>query len=676
MKAEILFDKLQFLLVCSGDSDIVDKGRNDTSESHRQDIAHEYERFLVAWILLTRLSQEQLDRAWEKYGNSLSYFANCMLTNIDNNIDIVDDDHAMPKNGSDSGHDFLSICCIRLLCQVMARLKTPPSKDLRRKLYNSWKHMSTTKIAKNVAENSPATATTKLLNSTIIALNVDVCSVFLVWMERDVPFFQPEIIMKDVWKTYIAAHAIVKKSAAFHEQENRRKQNENASIETKSEFKNNDEIIMFNVFESVLGRPTDTEKIHNDSDGDIYTIVTLQRLIFVIFELLGTKCVPEELVRNILRWCCQNNQEEGFSPDLRDLWHGWLMKNIGECVSKQTTPSTLLRDPVMMDAIQTIALAHIVSPNRHALRTMAWQSISQIMKAYSWDWIQESSMKTSICTWCRLACGEWKIQLERDKNLASERSSRLSILDGCGRVIISVVQYLVDDRSNKLIHLETKSHLTMKQSLEETLSSTSTYLNIFPYLKDDVESVVIVNLWSELFSEIDLSTSKEADNTITCLGKLLLVSSDESLVKALVHYMSTHCTEEKCLYEHVDFESVVIGPAMVFMERFWTTFLKPCPRKKWYPLDTMQWACVATEILAENKPESTQRVVNAIFDAASCFVESFQFASTNQRIELKQRLRIIIEPCLKLLKLFGDTFPTKNMPHIISSAIKIMEDKK
>jgi len=685
MKAEAFLDKLDSLLIRDGDGDGdgIDEGRNSASPPPRQIIAYEYERFLAAWVLLTRFPQEQLDRAWEKHGNELSYFASCLLTNIDNDIDIVVDNHAISKNGGDSGGgNLLYTFYIRLVAQVTARLTTPPSKDLRRKLYTSWKRMSTIIVLRDVAVISAAA---KLPNSTIIALNADVYNAFIAWMDHDVAFFSSDVVMKDIWNAHIAAHITINQPAPVLEEENDEKQKESTSIGAQSKFQNDDRIVMLNVLEILLGRPSNAENIDADEvdadegGGDMYTIGNVQKLIFVIFELHGTKCASEELLSSILLWNSRDTQGEMFNLDLRILWDGWLMKNIGDCISEKKNDTTLLRDPEKMDAIQKLTLAHAVSPNVLALRPIAWQTISQIIKTYGWNSIQKSSTKTSICTWCRLACGEWKIQLEEDGNLLSERPNRLTILDGCGRMIIGIVQYLVDfeERPDKKIPFGTESLLSIKEALEETLSLTSTHLNTSPCVNDDIQSAIIINLWSELFSEIDLSTSKEAKNMIACLRKLLLVSNDESLVQAVVNVISTHHTDENFLNEVVeDFENAVIEATMVYIERFWKNMAKQDSLTKWYAHDIVRSACFATEILAEILPERIQPVADAIFDAVEFLVESLTIAPTKQKIVLTQSLRLVIDPCAKLLnEVFGDTLPTSDKSYIISSAIKILEEK-
>jgi hypothetical protein len=656
MRSEDLLDKLECLI--NGDSDAL-YGKKSISPSPRQIIAYEYERFLVAWVLLTRFPQEQLDVAWEVYGDKLSHFATCLLHN-DVGTDAID--HDMLKNDDDN---LFHTCYMRLVSQVTARLTTPPSKDLRRAIYNSWKKMSMITRARGVDEIS-----SKLPNSTIIALNVDICNAFIAWMDIDSAFFSTDEVMNDIWNACVAVHTATKQTTPVEE-------NTLAGIHSNSQ--NNERTAMLNVLESVLGRSSEAEKVDADRIvGDVYTTGNMQRLMLFIFELQGTKCASDEFVSNILRWRIQNNQGKMHNPELKILWDEWLMKNIVERIPRNKNNSTILRSPEMTDAIQQLALAHVVSPNVLALRPLAWQCVSQIIRTNGWSWIQKSSSQISICSWCQLACGEWKIQLEENGNLPSGRKIRLSILDGCGRVILSVLQHLVDfdERPDKAIPYTAESLSSIRRALQETLSLTSTYLNTTPCVIDDVESAIITNLWSTLFSEIDLSKSEDAKNTIACLRKLLLVSSDQSLVQALVYVLSICYTEDELPNEYADFNNAVREPTLVYMKRFWENIAQPNLLKKWYDHDIIESACVVTEVIAEKRPERIQELKNSVFAAVDFLAESVRAAPTKQRMKLRRSLQPARDLCATLLKHFGDKLATEeNKSHLISSAIDLLEEK-
>ena len=666
MKAEFLADQLEPLLARGCEGDLAD-GEND-NVSHGI-IAYENERHLVAWVVLANLPQEQLDEAWQNNEKQLSSFACCLLTSIDESYDGIVNIHAAVTEGDDIGDDIiLCACYLRLMAQVTARLTSHPSDDLKSKIYKAWKRVYTIIFARSKVNRG------KELCSTIVALNTDVYYAFMSWMDHDDHFFSAKEIMKEIWNAYVTACTMLQELPSIAEEENCNDQKNQTSIEAQKDAHHSEKIVMINVLRSILEITGDKKKTDAEDCDSIYTIGNVQRILFVIFELQNTECVPEELVSDILLW---SFQEEKFNPELRILRDEWLMKNIRDCISKKNKDTALLRDTELIDAMQRILLAHTVSPNAHALRPVAWQCINQIVK-HGWNWIRNSSINTSICTWCQLACGEWKIQLEEDTSLTAERSTRIAILDGCAGVILSVVQYLVDfdEEPDNTIALEVDLLLSIKQSLEETLSLTSIYLKNSSCINDKIESGIIIHLWSELVSEMGLLPSKGVNTMITCLGKLLLESSDESLMQALVFVVSTstHSDEDEFPNGLEEFDSAVISPAITYIEKFWLNIGSSDSLGKHYSQGIVHSACVVTEFLAENRPESFRKVTNSIFEALSLLAETLQFAPKQQRAMLAQALRPILDSCIMLLKLFGEILETKSMSLTISSAVEALKD--
>ena len=667
MYTEKLYEQLESLLERGSDSNTVVEGGKNKSPSAHQCIAYENERFLVAWVILTRFSQNELDRAWGQYGDSLSLYAMCLLS--DNNADL---DVAATRVDNSGVSRLLRISYIRLVAQVTGRLATPPSGDLRLQLYISWKHACLMLIIGNFGEKAVAEST----NSIYISLNVDVYNAFIAWMEHDVDTFSSNIDLKDILNANVTSYTKTSPSAPIFERETdvKKLEKEKKKIEAQSKFKKDDRMAMLDLLDPLLGRTTETQKIGvSDACHDTYTIENMQKLMFLIFEI-QVGCTSEEVVRHVLAWLSRNVHGEILTLELKVLWHGWLMKSFGECISNKENRSSLLGDPKMMDAMQKITLSHAVSPDGRALRPMAWQTINQIIKSDGWSWINNSSIDTPICTWCGLACGEWKIQLEEDGNLFSEGSDRLSIIESCGRLIISVIQYLVgfDESPDKVIPLEPESLLRIRQSLEETLLITSEYFIASSGINDDIDSSIVVNLWSQLFSEIDLSTSIEAENSIACLRKMLMVSSDYSLMQALVHLLATYYSEEKVPKVLVEeFDNTLLDPIMVYTERFWGTFAN----SDWDGHDSICWACIALDILVENQPKRIQHVANAILDTISCLVEVLRIAPSTRSDELKKNLRLVMASQSSILDLCGNIISTNKKSRIISSAVEILKTK-
>ncbi len=655
MKTKAFLETVDALLARDGDTS--QEEINCESPSLLQTIPYEHERFLVAWVLLTRFPQDQLDRAWGKHGKDLDRFAQSLLTNFGNGVDIFVRHHDVSKN---DGHNFFfHACCTRLVAQVTARLTTTPSKELRDNIYKSWKQISSLKAIRNTAETSPANEAA-ILRSTIIPLCVDVYNAYIGWMDQDVPFFSSDLILNEIWKVPIAASTRLRE---LLEEESGEEQKD-SSGEVQPKFKENERTMMFKVLESVLGTSSEDEKMSTDRcEEDSYTIGNLQRLIFVIFELKGTDCASFELITSILLWST-TSREDIFDADLTILWDGWLMKTIGERITEEANGMSLLRDPEIMSAIQKLSMAHAVSPDTNTLRPMAWQIISRIMRVCGWRSMHKSSIEASICLWCRLACGEWKIQLEEEG--FSECSYRSSILDGCGKLIITVVQYLVDfhDSPHKPIPLGTESILSLRETLEDTLSLTSTYLNAH---LSDTTPAILIHLWSELFSEITLSASKDASVVFECFRNLLLVSDNECLLPASVHVVTTYCTEDGFLYNVQGLDTTVIDSILLYLERFWKTMATRDSLKKHCGHDTIHSACVATEILAEYQPDKVENVTIAILDVVDFLAESAP--------DLRLTLRLVVDSSIFLFDRFrGSTLAKENLSSKISSAVKILQD--
>eukprot|EP00537_Pseudo-nitzschia_pungens_P019111 CAMPEP_0172408740 /NCGR_PEP_ID=MMETSP1061-20121228/76009_1 /TAXON_ID=37318 /ORGANISM="Pseudo-nitzschia pungens, Strain cf. pungens" /LENGTH=737 /DNA_ID=CAMNT_0013144883 /DNA_START=42 /DNA_END=2254 /DNA_ORIENTATION=+ len=735
MNSVAIFSSLDSVLLCNVDKS--DTTGNDAVETlddrpieppeqqHRQSVGYEYEydyeyeheRFLVAWVLLTRMSQEYLDRAWEKHGAALSKFASCLLAGSDEDDDDEDED--------DEGNLLLDVCYIRLMGQVTARLTTSPSQSLKQSISAAWKRAlssvsklqrassqqsaTTTASSSKTSSSSTTTTTTttttsssnSLLvalnvdvcnaviawieqqqqqqqqassNSLLVALNVDVCNAVIAWIEQEDGVASSQIALSDVWNAYTVAHATASQSLESSKE---------IKDNPKSGVQRSDRGAMISVLESVLG-PTENESNADETNAneDFYTIENLERLVIAIFELEDTNnyTAPEELVGGLLQWIAKRDLGERFTPELRILWHGWLMKNVKKCLSQQEkkkkSHSALLRNSKAMDVMQTILLAHAVSPEERALRPMAWQCMAQIVRTYGWSWGTATSKSAPICTWCRLANGEWKIQLEEEGDPTSDKTIRTSILDGCGRVMIGVVQYLVDfeERPDKRMPLDPDGLVHVRESLEETLFTTSTYLNRSPIVSDDTNHSLIINLWSQLCSEVDLSTVRRVDNVILCLKKLLLASDDESLLQPLVHVIGTAQIEPKVLRLVGEFDGGFVDPVVVYLDRFWkkATDAKYTARHPWH--DQIHWACVAVEMLAEHKLQTISRLADPMLQAIASLVPYLQTASRKEKSnELLSILQLLVDSYVSAFENCRGTTSTDKESLILSSAIGILE---
>ena len=658
MEAEQLLETFDSLLA-RRDDDINKKGGSSASPPLSRSIPHQHERSLVALVLLSRSPQEQLDQVWEKYESDFTSFASIFFKNCDFEMQLLNDDHAVSQNGF---KNFL-FCSYytRLVAQVTARLTKPPTKQLQYDIYKSWRKISMMQAARTVTITSTAVEEAKI-HSTIIALCVDIYNALITWTSQNDPLLSVDLDLIELWNIPITAYKKMNRITRVVQREAKTKK-EQPKVE-------DDEVdMMLSILESASGSASDEVRAGQEND-DIYTFSNTLRLMFVLFELQGPESISDELLRTVLIWI-KNSQDEISDADLRVLWDGWLLTNIQKRISKTNNTRSLLRDPEIMDTIQKIILAHVVSPTTSTLRPLAWQSISQITKSFGWEFLQKSS-ESSLCTWCRLACGEWKIQLEDEP---SERQKNLSILDGCGNLIINVVQYLVDfdERPYKSIPLTSESLLSIRQELEETLSLTSGHLLNRASEEHNLESTIMVNLWSVLFSEMHASNCHEASNIMLCFHMLLQVSDDESLVPAVLHVVSMmNCDGRALTSEHESVTDETTTSIIGYLIRLWKRVAKMDYLKQSQENHFVHSACVATEILAEHDHPKFQEVVQFIFEAQQAILKTFQNGGAAQERQHERTiLRSLSNTCGLLFDRYHKILP-QNTSYNLSTATAML----
>ena len=579
--SKLLGERLDILLACDDKDVVQEEGAASSKLSSTEAVAYEHERYLVAWVLLTRLSQDYLNKAWEKHKNKLSFFAARILTcNADT---------------------LLRVYYLRLVALATSRLSVLPSENLRNVIYRCWKET----------------------RGDSLSLNIDICNTYIAWMEKDSFLFSYQIL-EDLWEIYSnissASNSITRQTTNTDE---------------------NDETTMINVLHSLLST-------------DDYSVSNLQEVIFCLFEIHGTSFASNEssddLHTKIIIWFDTNSQEEAVThQDLKFMWHGYIFRYVCGIISTKKQPCTLLREPKMMNFMQNITLAHAVSPDVGALRGLAWHTINKIIQGYGYSFSEKSSSNAPICTWCRLACGECKIQLEED-----EMNSSSDILGGCAEFIVNVVHYLADfdERPDKSIPLDSEGMFHLKFSLEEALHTTSEYLS--RSTDDGIKSVIVTNLFSHLFSDLYHPTLEKSDIIIDCLKNLLMISTDLSLMRSVVHI-------DRLGFEHnLKNESII-----AYIERSWHKMAErnwPSPIDQ---SDVIYWACIATEIfVAENQ----HKVLSFMHQVISILVESLQNDPSKQQ---KGNLRHVVKSYMEIIDDCHHVDPTQT--DILSFAIDILK---
>lgn len=597
--------------------DILLKAENGDEESG---LAFERERFLVAWVLLTRLSEDHLDSAWEEHGEKLGGFARKLL---------------ILGRTSDSE---MFICYVRLVARVVALLTRFPS-EVGKCLMSAWRD-----------------ACSRNVNS--IALNVDMCNALLSWLEG-APSDQTQIL-NNTWDVFSSVSPRLKTVVPTSERTGRTQRG--SSGDEANSFA---EQTMKELLNSISVDPNATDQE--------YTKDNWGRLVLGMFELYAV-AAPEDLVRKVLFWMSEHHQEQMLSQQLRFGWHEWLMTYVGENIVTYSK-SSLLHEPKAMEIMQKILLAHAVFPDERALRAMAWQTINAIVHSYGWEKCsKKSSTKCALCVWTHLASGEWKIRLEEDDDFLSA-ATRRPILEGCGRLLISVVQYLAnfDERPDRPIHLDADAIVHLHQSLQESLIITSEYLNSRSSICDI--DPIIVQLWSHLFSEIDVASLRTPEPIIACLQRRLTESGDDLILCDVANLLIAAQSDQKARAVALRLQGFIF----TYLEIFWHTLSEPRQRQRWLR-DDVPFACTCTKFSVSARdipsPVNLRDLTRTMTQALQILVGYLETnrISLPDRDQLLSNLQLVIESYLAIMTQ-ASLNPTDHQSMVVSRAIGLCSRK-
>ena len=553
-----LYDKLQVLLTLEnvgGDSSIP--------------VVFEQERCLVAWVLLTRLSQDHLDRAWAEYHVTLESFAIELLK----------------KENPHRCELYL-----RLIAQVISRTtgNTYP-KELGRTLLESW-----TKISLETATKTCS-----------IQLHMDVCSAFDLWMESD-PVAADELgILEWIWKVYCSTA-----SAFISSSDDRSNKKIDCSKGSDDTIEEKEWEIMWQTLEALLNRTEEQDEYSNNS---------WQEMILAIFQSHGCELTPDELVPSILDFITtqaafrQMPNEEVFLPSaLCATWDEWVLSLIQtRAACNHAFRFILLQNPKTVSAINQLLLAHVVSPSDQSLRAMAWQTLIGMVETCGWNWMLQASsfssstklgFGTTVCTWVRMASGEYRIQLQTPSDSAWLQATALPVGHACARLLISVVEYLVKlEEEPYRMPLSSEALLHLRQSLEQALWTTVEYLQ--EYICEEGSnrsfSTIAIQLFGTLLMEIDVweLTGKEyltnsPQIILKCLRMILpTIAEDYSLLPGLVNILGDAESDSEKLKQL----NGLWEPLVEYLESFWHRETDHMSERI---DDTVAWACSCTELWA------------------------------------------------------------------------------
>lgn len=463
------------------------------------EVAFESERFLAAWLLLSRLSQDQLEKAWKKHESSLSKFATRLLRFGHTNGDATD--------------DRTKICYIRLISQVSSRLESITTQSLIaqsiRKTWISIQH------------------DLNIYGSSRCKLNIDVLAFFFVVLAQSDDKEHALLFLNDTWDVYLKFHRESVDEAAL--QTYSTDQPERIVL---SRPKGGEEQAMTEFLEACLDDVSDAEASSVD-----YSIKAWERLVLGFFEV-HEMIVSEVLASKILKWIASSQQTANQSHDLRFGWHEWLMRYTVNNWSTKRNASLLLESDAMK-CMQRLLLAHVVSPTEQNLRSAAWHTISVIFQAYGWRWCREKGPGSEICIWARLASGEWKLQLE---TVLESSGGNETILEGCGQLLMIIVQLLltINERPDQPLPLDSSGLLHLKESLDNAFAVTTDFM-----LKQTTYPPVVVQLWCLILPELQFGVATSKESTIKVIAKLLECTDDDTLVRPLLHIQNS---SEDCVF--------------------------------------------------------------------------------------------------------------------------------
>jgi Pyridoxal-dependent decarboxylase, C-terminal sheet domain len=455
----------------------------------------ENERHLVAWVLLSRFSQHVLDDAWVKHGKTLSGFAKRLIRT----------DGVTSQN-----EQQLLVYHVRLLSHVCSRLEPSSERDdLLRGILKTWEYISLNWKIDEVLQ---------------LQMNIDAGNALFVMCAERVEVDEIRRALDTMWTIF--SQIVLERSS----KEARMTESSDREDLLQTNFEDMEQIMKM-LLESNLTKP----HLGDCCDSDFYSPHSWDKLVLGFFDM-HHMAVNDARASKVLKYVSTNHQK--LSREQKFGWHEWLMQYVANRCSLKS-PFMALRDADMVSAMQQILLAHVVSPDDQALRSIAWQTVSAMIKRIGWKLNNASSTNSSICLWTRLSSGEWKLQLEKS---ASSLPPDNAILCGCGQILISAVQFLVqfDDNPDQSIPLDAAALLHLKESLEGAFTCSSEYLATLQQLH--FEPIVAV-VWHTIFPELELDTTRSLETVVAALKKLLEEPvkelREETLLRSLIHIQST-----------------------------------------------------------------------------------------------------------------------------------------
>jgi hypothetical protein len=232
------------------------------------------------------------------------------------------------------------------------------------------------------------------------------------------------------------------------------------------------------------------------------------------------------------RWIESENDETLKSEEqpLKRIWATVLLETVMKHLSDKDVRMDWQVDDDVARTYAKFLMVCIVDPNDahdSSLRTLAWSSLAMSIQASGWNWLLHSSVTSrlgkahSMCTFIRLAAGEWKIQLERALQEATLAEETRIILQTCAQIIADGLTYLQQIASDEDVmsnSFSPEASLHLRRSMEEAMHTIVEFLTTEDAVKlPDILKTAVRN-FGPFLTEWDVFLERNADTLLHALA--------------------------------------------------------------------------------------------------------------------------------------------------------------
>ena len=535
------------------------------------------ERYLTAWVLLTRLDQNDLDNVWQQYGRSVlePYAVEELLQygiKLQEGESLDSEKEGSPPNElcADNSGENRSLPAsrglyLRLVAQVMVQLSNSTSVPswacsstsslLGPALVKEWQRFSSDN---NSGDSNPS----QVAKSNPVSVHLDVLRALEVWIEQDPKKIAEMNVLEIIWYHYISLATQIESSSSQATTSFESKESCDYPAKEKdgdTECRRDWELMSQTLLGILEGTNTIGATASNNASNDDAIHMTLLNLwhemVITIFQSYGNDSLPDTLLSHIIEWTTHPKHIHLLPPTASQAWHEWILSMIQTRIAfDKPFRVQLFQQTRIIEQMNQLLLAYVVSPtednhnitggfssNNHSqnssLRALAWQTMVTLVESCGWQWVlmvtmsknltnkdspssatsttrsgtsssSRLGMASNLCTWIRLANGEWRIQLQAVQNSGNNETSTsttpatadrtsdtsthqqiiwqqatgLPVGNACARLLIGVVHFCVQLEEEKhhprrrLPSLSVDALLHLKTSLQGALFTTVEYL--------------------------------------------------------------------------------------------------------------------------------------------------------------------------------------------------------